>query len=111
MGRMYTLDKKLLVGSPEIRIGEKVYPVDDRTKNVKKILKLFAESKDDNNDDSDKVDEALKLAFGERYKEIENLNMPYEAYTVLVELVIKALTGEDPDKEEGKAGSFPEQKQ
>lgn len=110
MGRMYTLDKKLLVGSPEIRIGEKVYPVDDRTKNVKKILKLFKEIKNDN-DDSDKIDEALELAFGERYKEIEDLNMPYGAYVELIELVIKALTGEEPDKEEGKAESFPEQKQ
>ena len=122
MGRMYTLDKKLLVGSPEIRIGEKVYPVDDRTKNVKKIMKLFKEIKNDNDDDEkeikndndddeDKVDEALKLAFGEKYKEIENLNMPYGAYVGLIELVIKALTGEEPDKEEGKAESFPEQKQ
>lgn len=41
MARMYTLDKKLLCGSPEIRIGEKVYPVDDRKNTVKKVLKLF----------------------------------------------------------------------
>lgn len=27
MAKMYTLDEKLLVGVPEIRIGEKVYKV------------------------------------------------------------------------------------
>ena len=40
MARMYTFDKKLLCGSPEIRIGEKIYPIDDRKNTVKKVLKL-----------------------------------------------------------------------
>lgn len=102
MARMYTLDKKLLCGSPEIRVGEKVYPVDDRTKTVKKILKLF---KNEGNDDVDNTEEALKLAFGEKYKEIEELDLPFAAYQELVELVIKAMTGEEPEKEQ----SFPEQ--
>lgn len=102
MARMYTLDKKLLCGSPEIRIREKVYPVDDRTKTVKKILKLF---KSEGSDDVDNTEEALKLAFGEKYKEIEELDMPFAAYQELVELVIKAMTGEEPEKEQ----SFPEQ--
>jgi hypothetical protein len=35
MAKMYTLDKKLLVGTPEIRIGDKCFPVDDREKTVK----------------------------------------------------------------------------
>ena len=102
MGKMYTLDKKLLVGSPEIRIGEKVYPVDDRTKNVKKILTLF-KGKSDN--DFESIEEALKLAFGEKYKEIEALDLPFAAYQQLIELVIKALTGEEQKND----GSFPEQ--
>lgn len=41
MGRMYTLDNKLLCGSPEVRIGERVYPIDDRQKTVKKAMKLL----------------------------------------------------------------------
>jgi len=39
MGKLYTLDDKLLIGSPEIRIGDKVYPVDDRIKNRQKDRK------------------------------------------------------------------------
>ncbi|MFR5119392.1 MAG: hypothetical protein ACLTD2_05215 [Ruminococcus sp.] len=40
MAKMYTLDSKLLTGTPEIRVGDKVYPVDDRQKTVKKILDI-----------------------------------------------------------------------
>ena len=101
MGKMYTLDKKLLCGSPEIRIGDKVLPVDDREKNVKKIMKIF----NSDTDDMEKIEEAFRLAFGERYKEIEEMDMPFPAYTKLQELVIAALTGEDPP--EDKEGSFP----
>lgn len=36
MGKLYTLDGKLLTETPEIRIGEKVYPVDNRTRYRKK---------------------------------------------------------------------------
>ena len=105
MAKMYTLDKKLLVGSPEIRIGDEVFPVDDREKNVKKIMKLF----DSPGDDMEKIEEAFKLAFGENYKKIEEMDMPFSAYTKLQELVIAALTGEEP--EEKKEAVFQEKEQ
>lgn len=101
MGKMYTLDKKLLCSSPEIRIGEKVYPVDDRKNTVIKVTKLFNDSKGD----VEKVDEALELAFGEKFKEIDEMDLPFAAYQKLFELVIAAMTGEDPKDED----SFPEQ--
>ena len=41
MAKMYTLDDKLLASSPEIRIGDKVYPVDNRVKTVKKVMKMY----------------------------------------------------------------------
>lgn len=34
VGKLYTLDQKLLTNTPEIRIGEKIYPIDDRTKRL-----------------------------------------------------------------------------
>lgn len=101
MGKMYTLDKKLLCSSPEIRIGEKVYPVDDRKNTVIKVTKLFNDSKGD----VEKVDEALELAFGEKFKEIDEMDLSFAAYQKLFELVIAAMTGEDPKDED----SFPEQ--
>lgn len=101
MGKMYTLDKKLLCSSPEIRIGEKVYPVDDRKNTVIKVTKLFNDSKGD----VEKVDEALELAFGENFKEIDEMDLPFAAYQKLFELVIAAMTGEEPKDED----SFPKQ--
>ena len=61
MGKLYTLDGKLLTETPEIRIGEKVYPVDSRQKTVKKILAL---SDDESVPMGERIDEALKLALG-----------------------------------------------
>ena len=62
MGKLYTLDGKLLTETPEIRIGEKVYPVDSRQKTVKKILAL---SDDESKPMGERIDEALKLALGD----------------------------------------------
>lgn len=97
MGKLYTLDKKLLVGTPEIRIGEKVYPVDDRQKTVKKVMKMQTQGEE--NKDVDKLmDETLKLAFGESFKEIDNMNLPFAAQQQLFELVVAAMTGEEPEE-------------
>ena len=103
MARMYTFDEKLLCGSPEIRIGDKVYPVDDRTSTVKKALKLFGDTERDNFDITEDV---LKLAFGKNYKEIESLDMPFAAYQELTQTVISAMTGAEPDELKKKAESF-----
>ena len=104
---MYKFDKKLLCGSPEIRIGEKVYPIDDRKNTVKKVLKLF---EDKNGSDMEKSDEALKIAFGDNYNEIEALDLSFKAYQELAEMVIAAMTGEEPEdfekRKEEKKQSF-----
>lgn len=89
MGKLYTLDGKLLTETPEIRIGEKVYPVDNRTSTVKKLTKI------DQND----IDAVLKLAFGNKAaKEIDEQDIPFAAYVQLVKVVIAAMTGEDEDE-------------
>ncbi len=112
MARMYTFDKKLLCGSPEIRIGEKVYPVDDRKNTVKKAFKLFNSikkkgnentEKNDNSEDKidiedlDTLDKLFELAFGKNYKEIEAKELSFAAYNALASIVIAAMTGEDPE--------------
>jgi len=89
MGKLYTLDGKLLTETPEIRIGEKVYPVDNRTSTVKKLMNI------DQND----IDAVLKLAFGNKAaKEIDEQDIPFAAYVQLVKVVIAAMTGEDEDE-------------
>lgn len=114
MAKMYTLDDKLLCGSPEIRIKDKLFPVDDRQKTVKKALKLFNKKSSEENEaeDFDRIDELLKLAFGKRHKEIEAMELSFSAYNELTSLVLAAMTGEDEENfkrdKEQKDQSFPE---
>ena len=97
MAKMYTLDEKLLIGTPEIRIKDKVYPVDDREKTVKKIIALTEKA---DTEDIKIMDEVLKLAFSPKdFKEIDNMNLPWEAYSGLLQLVITAVTGREPEKD------------
>ena len=96
MGKLYALDDKLLTGCPEIRIGDKVYSVDDRKNTVKKMTKLIDGDKAMS---VDTIDEALRLAFGDKnFKEIENLNLSFSAYQKLFEIVISAMMGTEPDE-------------
>ncbi len=98
MGKLYTLDGKLLTETPELRIGEKVYPVDSRQKTVKKILAL---ADDESVPMGERIDEALKLALGDKNAvEIDRMDMPFPAYQRLFELVMDAVTGQEdePDK-------------
>ena len=101
MAKMYTLDNKLLTGTPEIRIGESIFPVDDREKTVKKIMKLLNNKKGESDEDGiDDIDKVFSLVFSPKdYKKIDSMNMRYEAYQQLLEIVLAAITGEDYDPE------------
>lgn len=93
MAKMYTLDDKLLTGCNEIRIGDKVYPVDNRTSTVKALAKLKT-------DDSDEI---LRLGLGpDASKEVLARDLPFDAYIELVKLVTAAMTGEDPEAVEAR---------
>lgn len=107
MGKLYTLDSKLLTETPEIRVGEKIYPVDNRQKTVKKLQE--AAKGIDKDDPYEGIDAVFGLALGEKAaQEIDGMDMPYPAYQRLFELVMAAVTGEDP---EAVAGRFqPEAK-
>lgn len=93
MAKMYTLDEKLLVGVPEIRIGDVIIKVDDRQKTVKKFLKI-AEKADDN--DVEMMDELLKMALDPKdYKKIDAMDLSWSAHKELTRLVLAAMTGQD----------------
>lgn len=101
MAKLYTLDNKLLTDTPEIRIGEKIYAVDNRTKTVKKIQAVSKDISAENPYSS--MDEVLKLAMGEKAaKEINDMDMPYPSYQQMFELVMAAVTGEDPEEIAGR---------
>ena len=69
MGKLYTLDQKLLTNTPEIRIGEKIYPIDDRTKTVMKVTKM-------DTSDAENISKILELALGKpAAKEVDEMNL------------------------------------
>lgn len=89
---VYEIPEQLLHSKPEIRIGDKIYKVDDRQKTVKKFSKLGQ------NDSDDGDNEMIKLALGEKAaKEIDEMNLPFPAQTELIILIGAAMTGEEPD--------------
>jgi hypothetical protein len=97
MSRLYTVDNKLLVDTPEIRIGEKIYPVDDRQKTVKKIMKLLDGKDGENKGQIELVDKVFILALGEKNaKEIDDMNLPFAAQQSVFENLLAAITGEEP---------------
>ena len=102
MGKLYTLDKKLLTETPEVRVGETIYAVDNRQKTVLKIQKVSEEmtGTDVTPDMADAaMQEIMRLAVGPKAaKEIDDMNMPYPAYQKLFALLMAAVTGEDADE-------------
>lgn len=96
MAKMYTLDHKLLTEAPEIRIGEKIYAVDNRQKTVKKILAATKEVHQDNPYTG--IDLVMELALGEKAAaEIDEMDLPYPGYLDLFEMLMAAVTGEEPE--------------
>ena len=108
MSKMYTLDKKLLIGSPEIQIGDKVFQVDDRNKTVRKVIKLSEQLKgkdkekdiEETPEKFEVIDQILELAFGSKYKDIDELELSFRAYLDLIDIVLDAMTNGDPEKYE-----------
>ena len=110
MGKLYTLDKKLLIGSPEIEIGDNKYPIDDRTKTVRKVMKLSAqleEDEDENKESPEKFDviaQIMELAFGTKFRDVDEAlgDLPFKAYLEIIDMVIDAMTNGDPEEYEKK---------
>lgn len=103
MGKLYTLDGKMLVDTPEVRVGEKIYPVDNRKKTVTRVMALMKDVKGSENLAS--MDEAAKLLLGaSAYREIEAMELPWPAWQRLFEILMAAVTGEDADEARFQGG-------
>lgn len=108
MGKMYTLDGKLLVEIPEIRLGDKIYPVDNRTKTVKAMMQLTKQENAADEDYLARMNQAMEMALGkEAVQELDLENMRFPAYQKLFELVLAAATGDDPERSADDEARFP----
>lgn len=100
MAKRYTLDEKLLTDAPEIRVKDKLYPVDNRQKTVRKLMQINTDQMD-GSQVSEQMDQTLKLALGEAaFAEIDKMDLPFPAYQKLFELVMAAMTGEEEQEME-----------
>lgn len=96
MAKLYTIDNKLLTETPELRILDKVYAVDDRTKTVEKAQQIMD---NDDIDQSDMMKKLLSLALGAKAaKEIEDANYPFAGYLSIFTKTVAAMLGEDEDE-------------
>ena len=95
MAKLYTLDDKLLTEVPEIRVGDKVYPVDNRQKTVMAIQRAMEQT---DAEPAAQMSAALRLALGEQAeRELAARDLPYPAVQALFALVLAAVTGEEAE--------------
>lgn len=91
------ITKEILTGDnhPQLKIGDKLYTVDNRQKTFEKI------QEEGNKEDANKI---FELALGkEAAKEIEKMDLSVENYNYLVFCVMGAITGEDPKELQKRA--------
>lgn len=92
------ITKEILTGDnhPQLKIGDKLYTVDNRQSTWDKIQAIQADNKLNNEEKTNKI---YELALGkEATKEIKELDLPVENNTYLSFCVMGAITGEDPNE-------------
>lgn len=92
------ITKEILSGDnhPQLKIGDKLYTVDDRQSTFDKIQDVQA---DESMSQKEKTSKIYELALGKKEaKEIEDLDLPVNSAIYLSFCVMGAITGEDPKK-------------
>lgn len=92
------ITKEMLSGDnfPQLKIGDKLYTVDNRQSTFDKIQDI---QKDVTLTDKEKQDKTYELTLGkEAAKEINELDVSVESNVYLSFCVMGAVTGQDPDK-------------
>lgn len=90
------ITKEILTGDnhPQLKIGDKLYTVDNRQSTWDKIQEVQSNAEFSNEEKTDKV---YELALGtDAAKEIKEIDLPVENNVFLSYCVMGAITGEDP---------------
>lgn len=90
------ITKEILTGDnhPQLKIGDKLYTVDNRQSTWDKIQEVQSNAEFSNEEKTDKV---YELALGaDAAKEIKEMDLPVENNVFLSYCVMGAITGEDP---------------
>lgn len=97
------ITKEMLSGDnhPQLKIGDKLYTVDDRQKTWEKIQEIQSNKTLAEKERTSKI---YELALGkEASDEINNLDLPVSSATHLSYCVMGAIIGENPDELEKQA--------
>lgn len=97
------ITKEILSGDnhPQLKIGDKLYTIDDRQRTWEKIQEV---QNDSNLLEKEKRTKIYELALGkEASKEINDLNLPVTNATHLSYCIMGAIIGEDPENLEKEA--------
>ena len=96
--RIIDTGNKILTGDnhPQLKIGDKLYIVDDRKSTWDKIQAIQA---DDSIEGKEQDEEILILALGEKaVDELVTPEISFQGFNALVFYVMAAITGEDYDE-------------
>ena len=91
------ITKEILSGDnrPQLKIGDKLYTVDNRKSTFDKIQKIQSEALEEN----EKTSKIYELTLGkEACDEIIKMDLPVENSIYLSFCIMGAITGEEPDK-------------
>lgn len=97
------ITKEILSGDnhPQLKIGDKLYTVDDRQKTWEKIQEI---QNDKELSEKERTSKIYELALGkEASDEINNLNLPVSNAMHLSYCIMGAIIGENPDELEKQA--------
>jgi len=92
------ITKEMLSGDnfPQLKIGDKLYTVDNRQSTFDKIQEI---QNDESLTNKEKQEKTYELALGKNEaKEINELDLSVESNVYLSFCVMGAVTGQDPDK-------------
>ncbi len=95
---MNIIDTKINLSSerPQLKIGDKLYKVDNRKKTYDKFMKIQA---DNTISEDEKEEKIMEIFLGEKQaKEILNIEMTVAEYKYLTFCVLGAVTNESPEK-------------
>lgn len=94
MAKLYTLDKQAIEEKPELRIGDRVYKIDDRYSTFERINREL-QSKESGSEFEIIVGGALGTA---ALDEITALDLPFAAMQRVVTLIMAAIQGVDEEE-------------